>query len=427
MKNVVVVGTQWGDEGKGKITDFLAGKADVIVRFQGGNNAGHTIKFGENKFALHLIPSGIFREDAMNILANGMVINPKALLEELKMLHNKGIKNYNLKISDRAHVLLPYHIQLDALYEDLKTQEKKVGTTKKGIGPAYMDKVSRIGIRISEFIDPDTFFDKLQDNIKYYNRLFELYGYETYDFHTLYEEYKAYASQLKSLVGDTTTLLHKYNDLGKSILYEGAQGNLLCIEHGTYPYVTSSSPTAASVPLNTGMPPQSITDVVGITKAYSTRVGSGYFATEFEDDVAQVIRQVGNEFGTTTGRPRRIGWIDTVVIRHSKRISGINHLSVMLLDVLTGIKELKICTAYELDGEEIDYIPANIKDYTRCKPIYTTLPGWEQDITQVTSFDDLPDNAKQYLNALSKLTGIQISIFSVGPDRNQTIVLKDIM
>jgi adenylosuccinate synthase len=238
MKNVVVVGTQWGDEGKGKITDFLAGKADVIVRFQGGNNAGHTIKFGENKFALHLIPSGIFREDAMNILANGMVINPKALLEELKMLHNKGIKNYNLKISDRAHVLLPYHIQLDALYEDLKTQEKKVGTTKKGIGPAYMDKVSRIGIRISEFIDPDTFFDKLQDNIKYYNRLFELYGYETYDFHTLYEEYKAYASQLKSLVGDTTTLLHKYNDLGKSILYEGAQGNLLCIEHGTYPYVT---------------------------------------------------------------------------------------------------------------------------------------------------------------------------------------------
>ncbi|MEC9484684.1 MAG: adenylosuccinate synthase [Candidatus Izemoplasma sp.] len=427
MKNVVIVGTQWGDEGKGKITDFLAGKADVVVRFQGGNNAGHTITFDGNKYALHLIPSGIFRQDAMNILANGMVINPKALLEELTMLHNNDITEYNLAISNRAHVLLPYHIQLDQLYEDLKSNEKKVGTTKKGIGPAYMDKVSRTGIRMADFIDEETFYDKLSDNITYYNKLFKLYDYPIFDIDTVFNEYKTYAKEIKALVRDTSLLLHQYNENNKKIVYEGAQGNLLCIDHGTYPYVTSSSPTAASVPLNTGISPQFITDVVGITKAYSTRVGSGYFATEFEDDVAKQIRKTGNEFGTTTGRPRRIGWIDTVVLRHSKRVSGINHLSVMLLDVLTGIKKLKICVAYTLDGEKIDYIPANIKDYNRCKPVYETLDGWNEDITKTTKLSDLPLNAKKYLNRISELTNIPLSIFSVGPDRKQTIILNDII
>ncbi|MCF7925076.1 MAG: adenylosuccinate synthase [Candidatus Izimaplasma sp.] len=427
MKNVVIVGTQWGDEGKGKITDFLAGKADVVVRFQGGNNAGHTITFDGEKYALHLIPSGIFRQEAMNILANGMVINPEALIEELTMLENNGITNYNLSISDRAHVLLPYHAQLDQLYEDLKSNDKKVGTTKKGIGPAYMDKVSRIGIRMAEFIDDTTFYDKLQDNLVYYNKLFVLYGYPTYDLKTVFDEYKKYAQEIKQFVTDTTLLLHKYNKEGKKIVYEGAQGNLLCIEHGTYPYVTSSSPTAASVPLNTGISPQFITDVVGITKAYSTRVGAGYFATEFENKAAKYIRKVGHEFGTTTGRPRRIGWIDTVVLRHSKRISGINHLSVMLLDVLTGVKELKICTAYKLDDKEIDYIPANIKDYKKCKPVYETLKGWEEDITKVSSFSDLPVEAQTYLTRISELTNIPISIFSVGPDRTQTIIMKKIL
>lgn len=427
MKNVVVVGTQWGDEGKGKITDFLAGKADIIVRFQGGNNAGHTIKFGGNKFALHLIPSGIFRQDALSVLANGMVINPKALLEELGMLHSKGVSKYNLAISDRAHVLLPYHIQLDELYEDLKPEDKKVGTTKKGIGPAYMDKVSRIGIRVSEFIDEETFYDKLKDNLDYYNDLFKIHNYDIFNLEQVFNEYKEYAKTIKSFVTDTSVLLNKAIDEGKSVLFEGAQGNLLCIEHGTYPFVTSSSPTAASVPLNAGIAPQYITDVVGITKAYSTRVGSGYFATEFNDDVAQNIRTVGNEFGTTTGRPRRIGWLDTVVLRHSKRVSGINHLSVMLLDVLTGLKELKICTNYLLDGKVIDHIPSNIKDYNKCKPVYITLPGWEEDITSVTSFEELPKNAQNYLNKISELTKINLSIFSVGPDRTQTIVLNNII
>lgn len=427
MKGVVVVGTQWGDEGKGKITDFLAEEADVIVRFQGGNNAGHTIKFDNKKFALHLIPSGIFRKDALNILANGMVINPKAALKELQMLKDGGVNEYNLAISDRAHVVMPYHIELDGLFEELKDDSKKVGTTKKGIGPTYTDKYSRIGIRMCEFIDEDLFRDKLQDNLNYYNKLFKLFGKEEMDVEQVFNEYKEYAKVIKPFVTDTSLLLNKKIDEDKKILFEGAQGALLCIDHGTYPFVTSSSPTAASVPQNTGISPKNITDVVGITKAYSTRVGSGYFATEFEDEVAKKIRDVGNEYGTTTGRPRRIGWIDTVVLRHTKRVSGLTGLSVMLLDVLTGLETLKICVAYKLNGEIIDYIPASIKDFERCEPVYVEVPGWEEDITKVTTFEELPENAKNYLNQIAELSGVDVAIFSVGPDRTQTVVLKDIM
>ena len=427
MKGVVVVGTQWGDEGKGKITDFLAEKADVVVRFQGGNNAGHTIKFDGKKFALHLIPSGIFREEALNVLANGMVINPKAALKELEMLKQGGVTKYNLAISDRAHVVLPYHIELDGLFEDLKEDSKKVGTTKKGIGPTYTDKYSRIGIRMCDFIDPETFYDKLTDNLNYYNKLFKLFGKDEMDIDAIYNEYSEYAEVLDEYVTDTSVLLNKAFEEDKKVLFEGAQGALLCTDHGTYPFVTSSSPTAASVPLNTGVSPKYVTDVVGITKAYSTRVGSGYFATEFEDSTAKQIRDVGNEYGTTTGRPRRIGWIDTVVLRHTRRVSGVTGLSVMLLDVLTGLDTLKICVAYKLDDEIIDYIPANIKDYEDCEPVYIEVPGWTEDITNVTSFSGLPVNAQNYLNKVSELSNIPVSIFSVGPDRTQTVVLEDLM
>lgn len=427
MKGVVVVGTQWGDEGKGKITDFLAEKADVIVRFQGGNNAGHTIVFDNKKFALHLIPSGIFRKDALNILANGMVINPRAALEELKMLEDGGVTEYKLAISDRAHVVMPYHIVLDGLFEELKEDNKKVGTTKKGIGPTYSDKYSRIGIRMCDFIDDETFKDKLTDNLNYYNQLFKLFGKEEMSVDVIFNEYKEYAKVLKPFVTDTSILLNKRLENDEKILFEGAQGALLCIDNGTYPYVTSSSPTAASVPLNAGISPKYITDVVGITKAYSTRVGSGYFATEFEDETAEKIREVGHEYGTTTGRPRRIGWIDTVVLRHTKRISGLTGLSVMLLDVLTGLETLKICVAYKLDDDIIDYIPANIKDFERCLPVYIEVPGWTEDITKVTSFDQLPENAQNYLNKISELSNVEVAIFSVGPDRTQTVVLKDII
>lgn len=425
MNSVVVVGTQWGDEGKGKITDFLAKEADAVVRFQGGNNAGHTIVFDNKKFALHLIPSGIFRKDTINILSNGMVINPKALIKELEMLNNGGVTEFHLVISDRAHVVLPYHIQLDGLFEDLKDDNKKVGTTNKGIGPTYNDKTARIGIRVCDFIDLEVFEDKLNDNLDYYNKLFKLFGKPLIKASEVFNEYKKYSEQLKQYVEDTGLLLNRMLDEGKKVLFEGAQGALLCLDHGTYPYVTSSSPTAASVPLNTGISPKYINEILGVTKAYSTRVGSGHFVTEFESAVSKKIRDAGNEYGTTTGRARRIGWIDTVVLRHTRRISGITGLSVMLLDVLTGIETLKICVAYKLDGEIIDHIPASIKDFQRCEPIYIELEGWSDDITQTSSFSDLPLNTQNYLNKISELSNIELAMFSVGPDRNQTVVLKD--
>ncbi len=427
MKGVVVVGTQWGDEGKGKVTDFLAEQADVVVRYQGGNNAGHTIVFDGKKYALHLIPSGIFRKEAINILANGMVINPKAALQELEMLKNGGVDDFQLFISDRAHVVLPYHISMDGLMEDIKSPEKKVGTTNKGIGPTYTDKYSRMGIRVGDFIKPDVFYEKLKDNLGYYNVVLKAFNKDTFDVDQLFSEYKVYAELLKPFVQDTVLLLNHLLEENKKVLFEGAQGALLCIDHGTFPFVTSSSPTAASVPLNTGISPRYITDVVGVTKAYSTRVGGGYFATEFENEIAKQIREVGHEYGTTTGRPRRIGWLDTVVLRHTKRVSGLTGISVMLLDVLTGIDTLKICVGYELDGKEIDYVPAGIEDFGRCKPLYIEVPGWHEDISKVTSFSDLPGAAQNYLRTIGELIGVDVVMFSVGPDRTQTVVLHNVM
>jgi adenylosuccinate synthase len=427
MSGVVVVGTQWGDEGKGKITDFLASKADMIVRFQGGNNAGHTIKFDGKKFALHLIPSGIFRKEAKNILANGMVINPKAFFEELEMLNTQGVTDFQLYVSDRAHIILPYHIALDQMLESIKDPMKKVGTTNKGIGPCYTDKAMRIGIRVSDFIEEKRFHEELIQNVNYHNKVLESFGFDTFKAEEIFLEYKEYAKKMKPYVSNTSKMINQAFEQGQDVLFEGAQGALLCLDHGTYPYVTSSSPTASSVPLNTGISPKRITDIVGVTKAYSTRVGSGFFASNFENDVAQAIRIKGNEFGTTTGRPRRIGWLDLVVLKHTVQISGLTGLSVMLLDVLSGLEELKICTSYNLDGKVIDEIPASIEEYERCTPNYETMPGFKEDITQVQSFDELPKEAQDYLNRISDLLGIPIVIFSVGPDRTQTIVLKEIL
>jgi len=427
MSGVVVVGTQWGDEGKGKITDFLAEKANMIVRFQGGNNAGHTIKFDGKKFALHLIPSGIFRKEAKNILANGMVINPKAFFEELTMLQDQGIKDFQLFVSDRAHIILPYHISLDKMLESIKDPSKKVGTTNKGIGPCYTDKAMRIGIRVCDFIEQKRFYEKLVHNVNYHNKVLESFGFDTFNAEEIFEEYKDYAAKMKPYVANTSSMINQAFHEDKDVLFEGAQGALLCLDHGTYPYVTSSSPTASSVPLNAGISPKRITDVVGVTKAYSTRVGSGFFATNFDDDVADKIRIKGNEFGTTTGRPRRIGWLDLVVLKHTVNISGLTGLSVMLLDVLSGLDELKICTSYNLDGEIIEEIPANIEDYERCSPNYEVMEGFKEDITGVTSFEDLPKQAQAYLRRIEELLGIPVVIFSVGPDRTQTIVLQEMM
>lgn len=415
MKRIVVVGTQWGDEGKGKITDYLAQRADVVVRFQGGNNAGHTVIFNNQKHSLHLLPSGILDPKNVNIMANGMVINPKALFEELD-----GLTDYQLYISDRAHITLPFHLQADKLQE-AKKGDRKIGTTHKGIGPTYTDKSARMGLRVAEFIDPKRFDAYLERVLPEKNAELIAFGLPPFNKALLFEEYKQLALKMKPYVCDTSLLLNQKIEEQQRILFEGAQGVLLCLDHGTYPYVTSSSPTAASVPLNCGIAPWLVEGAVGVTKAYTTRVGEGPFPSEMNNELAQTIRIKGNEFGVTTGRPRRIGWLDTVILRHTKRVSGLSYLAVTLLDVLDELDELKIVTKYQLDGKEIDYIPADVKAFERCVPIYETVLGWQEDTTGVTSFDTLPKAAQTYIKKIEALVGVKVAIFSVGPDRTQTI------
>lgn len=425
MKNsAVVVGTQWGDEGKGKITDFLAKKADVVVRYQGGNNAGHTIVFNNNKYALHLIPSGIFDENTVNVLANGMVINPQALKEEVDYIKSKGFNDFKLLVSNRAHIVMPYHIDLDGYYESIKG-DNKVGTTKKGIGPAYTDKAARFGIRVCDLFDINELRSKIEFNLKIKEDLLAKCGV-SYTVDELVKYLEEFTPLFKEFATDTSRYLNESFKDGKKVLFEGAQGIMLCLDHGTYPFVTSSSPTASSIPLNTGVSAKFVDNVVGISKAYSTRVGEGAFPTEFEDEIAKTIREVGHEYGTTTGRPRRIGWFDSVVVRHSVRVGSVDSLSIMLLDVLTGIEELKICTNYKLNGEVIDYVPADINDFDKCEGVYITTPGWTEDITKVTTYDELPENAKKYLKLLEQHCETEISMFSVGPDRVQTVVVKEV-
>jgi adenylosuccinate synthase len=419
MKRIVVVGTQWGDEGKGKITDYLAQHADVVCRYQGGNNAGHTVVFDGQKHSLHLLPSGILNPKITNVMANGMVINPKAFVEEISK-----VKNFKLAISNRAHVVLPFHSELDKAYES--TKANKIGTTHKGIGPAYTDKAARIGMRMSTFIHPTRFKEKLNELITLKNKELLSYGFNTLDSEAIYKEYLSYAEQIKPYVCDTSIVLNDAIDSKQKILFEGAQGVLLCLDHGTYPYVTSSSPTASSVPLNTGIAPWLVEGAIGVTKAYTTRVGEGPMPSEIFGELATNIRIKGNEFGTTTGRPRRIGWLDTVILNHTKRVSGLSYLAVTLLDVLSGLDELKIVTSYQFEGKEINYIPAEIEDFQACKPVTISMPGWKEDITGVKSFEELPQNAKAYLRKLEELLNVPIAIFSVGPDRNQTIMVKEI-
>lgn len=426
MSSVVVVGTQWGDEGKGKITDYLSENAEVVARYQGGNNAGHTIVFNNKKYKLHLIPSGIFYEDKICVIGNGMVVDPKALVEELAYLHNEGVSTRNLKISNRAHVILPYHIKQDLLEENRKGANK-IGTTGKGIGPAYMDKAARIGIRIADLLDKDVFAEKLTINLKEKNRLFErMYETDGYQLEDILDEYYEYGQKFAEYVVDTSVVLNDALDEGRRVLFEGAQGVMLDIDQGTYPFVTSSNPIAGGVTIGSGVGPSKINHVVGVAKAYTTRVGDGPFPTELTDEIGDQIRDVGNEYGTTTGRPRRVGWFDSVVVRHARRVSGITDLSLNSIDVLTGIETLKICVAYEHNGKRIEEFPASLKMLSECKPIYEELPGWTEDITSVKSLDELPDNARHYIERVSQLTGIPLSVFSVGPDRSQTNMLRGV-
>lgn len=426
MSAVVVVGTQWGDEGKGKITDFLSEKAEVVARYQGGNNAGHTIVFNGETYKLHLIPSGIFYPEKICVIGNGMVVDPKALVKELAYLHDKGVQTDNLRISNRAHVILPYHIKLDELEEEYKGINK-IGTTKKGIGPAYMDKASRVGIRIAELLDREVFEEKLSHNLTEKNRLFEkVYETQGFSLEDIVDEYYEYGQQIVKYVCDTSVVLNDALDDERRVLFEGAQGVMLDIDQGTYPFVTSSNPVAGGVTIGSGVGPTKINRVVGVSKAYTTRVGDGPFPTELNDEIGHQIREVGREYGTTTGRPRRVGWFDSVVVRHARRVSGVTDLSLNSIDVLTGIETLKICVAYRYKGELIEEYPASLKILGECEPVYEEFPGWTEDITGMKKLDELPENARNYVERISQLTGIPLSVFSVGPDRTQTNVVRNI-
>jgi adenylosuccinate synthase len=425
MSGTVVVGTQWGDEGKGKITDFLSEDAHVIARFSGGNNAGHTIQFGGETYKLHLVPSGIFYDDKLAVIGNGVVIDPISLIKELDGLIERGVGVDNLRISNRAQVILPYHILQDELEEEARG-DNKIGTTKRGIGPSYVDKVQRIGIRMADLIDNTVFKRRLEENLKLKNHTLKaLYDHDGFTFDEIFESYTKAAERLAPYVCDTSKLLDDAFTASENVLFEGAQGVMLDIDHGTYPFVTSSNPIAGNVTVGCGVAANNVKNVIGVCKAYTSRVGDGPFPTELFDEDGNHIREVGREYGTTTGRPRRVGWFDSVVLRHSRRVSGITDLSLNSIDVLSGLDTVKICVAYEIDGVEITEYPATLEDLKRATPIYKEMPGWSEDITGVKNLDELPENAYNYLKEIERLSGVNISIFSVGPDRNQTNLLKN--
>ncbi|GAB6927941.1 adenylosuccinate synthase [Paenibacillus sp. JCM 10914] len=420
MSTVVVVGTQWGDEGKGKITDYLAESADVVARYQGGNNAGHTILIDGKKFKLSLIPSGVFYKDKTCVIGNGMVVNPAALIEEINYIHDNGFSTDNLVISDRAHVIMPYHMVLDALEEDRKGPNK-IGTTRKGIGPCYMDKAARNGIRISDLMDAEEFELRLRQMVQEKNVVItQVYGGEELDVEEILTQYLEYAEFIRPYVRDTSVVLNDAIDENQKVLFEGAQGVMLDIDQGTYPFVTSSNPSAGGVCIGSGVGPSKIQQVIGVAKSYTTRVGDGPFPTELNNEIGDYIREKGHEYGTVTGRARRVGWFDSVVVRHARRVSGITGLSLNSLDVLSGLETVKICTAYKFRGEEITHYPASLKMLAECEAIYEEMPGWSEDITGAKTLEELPENTRRYVERVSELTGIPIAIFSVGRNREQT-------
>jgi adenylosuccinate synthase len=426
VANVVIVGTQWGDEGKGKIVDLLAENADVVVRFQGGNNAGHTMIVSGKQLITHLIPSGILQQKIC-VIGNGVVVDPAVLLEELDHLasRNVDISPNKVKISERAHVIMPYHQHIDHAREK-KKEDKKIGTTGRGIGPAYEDKATRRGIRFVDLLDPQEFRDKLNtilDEKNFY--LTQYLSAGALDAAQIIDQYKAYAERLAPYVTNVSIVIDHALKNGQQVLFEGAQGTHLDIDHGTYPFVTSSNTVAGNACCGAGVGPAVITDVIGIVKAYTTRVGKGPFPAELIDDVGDRIQEIGAEFGATTGRRRRCGWLDTVILRNSVRLNGLTSLAVTKLDVLGGLDSLKICTSYEYNGEILNDFPASLKVLGDCQPIYETLPGWSEDISGAKDLKALPENVKKYLNRIEELIQTPIQIISVGAERNQTIVLNN--
>lgn len=426
MSTVVIVGSQWGDEGKGKVIDYLASEADVVVRGQGGNNAGHTVVVDDKKYALHLIPSGILNKDAVNVIGNGVVFDPAGFLKEIENLEAQGVDTSTIRISERAHVVFPYHKAIDRLAEEARGKAK-IGTTVKGIGPTYMDKVERSGIRICDLINDEVFEDKARAQIKAKNEIItKIYGGEALDAEAIITEYKDYANRIAKYVTDTTVIVYDAVKAGKKVLLEGAQGTLLDIDFGTYPYVTSSHPISGGFAIGAGIGPNLIEEVIGITKAYTTRVGKGPFVTELENETGDRIRVAGHEFGTTTGRPRRCGWLDLVIVKYAARVNGMTCMSLMLLDVLSGFEKVKICVGYEYDGKRIDHFPADLNVLAKCKPVYIEMDGWQEDITGCETYESLPVQAQKYIEAIEDHVGVPVKIVSVGPKRSQTIIRERI-
>lgn len=422
MSTKIVIGTQWGDEGKGKTIDILAGKADVVVRTQGGNNAGHTIEANGEVYKLQLMPSGILNPKTLCIIGNGVVVDPKVLLSEIDNMEAKGIKTDNLKIDARAHVIMPYHIALDGLSEKARGKSD-IGTTKKGIGPCYMDKAERSGIRMCDLINRELFEEKVKENLNIKNKIITLvYGGEALDADAVIKEYNGYAERLKKYVTDTTPILFNKIKEGSEVLFEGAQGTLLDIDLGTYPYVTSSHPISGGVCTGSGIGPRMIDECIGIAKGYTTRVGNGPFPTELHDETGDAIRNKGHEFGTVTGRPRRCGWFDAVIVRYAARTSSLSSIVLNKIDPLGGLDKIKICVAYKKDGEITYDFPPTLEELAKCEPVYEEMDGWSEDISDIREFDKLPENCRKYIERIEELCGVKIATVGVGPDREQNIV-----
>ncbi|HBJ1652466.1 adenylosuccinate synthase [Clostridium botulinum] len=428
MSAFIVLGAQWGDEGKGKMTDYLAEEAEVVVRFQGGNNAGHTVEVGDKQYKLHLIPSGILYDDKLNVIGNGVVVDPKALFEEINYLEGVGVKvtPEKLIISDRAQLIMPYHKTLDVLKEKARGKND-IGTTGKGIGPCYTDKFERCGIRVCDLMHEDVFKEKLEENIRMKNDyITKVLGGEPLSFSEILNEYLEFAKKLRPFVQDTSVKVYDNIKENKTVLFEGAQGMLLDIDYGTYPYVTSSNTTAGGVCSGIGVGPNMVTNAVGITKAYTTRVGKGPFPTELIDETGDWIREKGHEYGVTTGRSRRCGWLDLVIVKTAARVSGLTSLAVTKIDTLAGLEKLKVCVGYKFDGKVIDYFPASLEDLAKCEPVYEDFDGWDDSVAEARTYEELPENAKKYLNRIAEFTDTKISIIGVGPKREQTIRIDSI-
>ncbi|MCH1940857.1 adenylosuccinate synthase [Holdemania massiliensis] len=426
MAGYVVVGSQWGDEGKGKIVDVLGEQMDMVVRFQGGNNAGHTVVVEGEKTVLHLLPSGVLHQDALCIIGPGVVVDPFVLLKEIDELESRGVNTEHVKISGRAHLIMPYHVKLDELQET-RLAGNKIGTTKRGIGPCYADKYTRIGLRACDLVDFDNFKSKLATTLSIKNeQIVKLYGEQPFDYEALAEQFKEIRERLLPRIIDAVTTVNDALDQNQNVLFEGAQANMLDINYGTYPYVTSSSPTAAGVCEGAGVSPFKLDHVIGVVKAYSTRVGEGPFITELLDETGEELRKAGNEYGATTGRPRRCGWLDLCVVKQAARINGLTDLVVTKIDVLSQFKTLPVCIGYELNDKVTTSIPASLEEYAKAKPVYRMMEGWEEDITGIRKFEELPENCRKYLALIEEITGTRISLVSVGPDRENNIILHDL-